>query len=168
MNNPDFSEVKSLIYAVFFVFCTLMVSPVTAQTEATGSITVAGETLNFNVDLCNMTSISSVSNFILGGTAQTADGRMAVIQVNISEKPGISEHAVVVIKMDGQLYAHVAKVEGGTWQNDKGEPAEPMVTLVGKTVTAHGQFTKSTNPPEDIGEGTLEAHCTTIISTESS
>jgi hypothetical protein len=126
-------------------------------------MTVAGETIGFQVDTCTKVSSGEISSFSLGASAQTADGGMAMIQVMVSNKAKTIEHSVTLLKMGTQFTAYAKKKKAEGWKNAQGDPAGPIVTVDDKRVSASGIFFTSSYPPQSVGIGTLTAECAQIM-----
>jgi len=67
------------------------------------------------------------------------------------------------------LSTALTKDDGSGWKNDQGEPAEPLVSVGGKNVSATGAFSflkTGGMEPKPVGIGTLEATCNQVMSTQ--
>ncbi len=153
-----FQTLCAIVITIFGTFAAL------AQDSAgSGTITVAGQTIGFKIDICNKFSGGEESSFTMGGTAQMPGGGISMIQVNVANKTETTEHAVTLFQMGTQYIAHAKKIEGQEWKNSKGDPAGPIVTIEGKSISVSGEFFRSAYPPESVGTGTLTATCGQVM-----
>ena len=154
---------------VLFLLIGLPITGFAAQEiKPAGQIIIAGKTYEFEVELCHKMDTGELSAFTLGGSAQTSDGGMLSVNLSAVDKKESTEHTVVVMTMEGQYFAH-AKNDGSGWKNDQGEPAEPLVSVGGKNVSATGVFyflKTGGMEPKPAGVGTLKATCNQVMSTQ--
>ncbi len=135
-----------------------------AQDSAgSGTITVAAQPISFEIDICNKFSGSEESSFTMAGTAQMPDGGISMIQVHVANKTKTTEHAVTLFQKGTQYIAYAKKIEGEEWKNSNGDPAGPIVTIEGKSISVSGEFFRSAHPPESVGTGTLTATCAQVM-----
>jgi len=154
---------------VLFLLIGLPITGFAAQEiKPAGQIIIAGKTYEFEVELCHKMDTGELSAFTLGGSAQTSDGGMLSVNLSAVDKKESTEHTVVVMTMEGQYFAHT-KNDGSGWKNDRGDPAEPLVSVGGKNVSATGAFSflkTGGMEPKPVGIGTLEATCNQVMSTQ--
>ena len=162
MNKPG----AFLLVSVLAAFGLVGLVATAEEPTPTGTISVAGQTYTFEIEVCNRFSQGELDSFALGGTVKTSDGSMGMIQVNTSKKAKSTEHAVTFIKMPTHYVAYVKKVDDEGWKNAQGEPAGPLVTVDGKQVSASGNFYTASYPPESVGVGTLTAICNQLVVTK--
>jgi hypothetical protein len=155
MNKP----VAFLLISFLAVFSLDSLTAIAEERPASGTVSVAGQTYTFQIDICNSINSGENSSFMLGGSAQGSDGSMAMLQVSISKKATKTEHAVSIIKMPTHYVAYAKQMAGEGWKNAQGEPAAPLVTVHGKDVSVSGTFYTANYQPESVGIGTLTAHC---------
>ena len=154
---------------VLFLLIGLPITGFAAQEiKPAGQIIIAGKTYEFEVELCHKMDTGELSAFTLGGSAQTSDGGMLSVNLSAVDKKESTEHTVVVMTMEGQYFAHT-KNDGSGWKNDRGDPAEPLVSVGEKSVSATGAFSflkTGGMEPQPVGIGTLKATCNQVMSTQ--
>lgn len=155
MNKPATYSLISLLAA----FSLHSLIAIAEERPAAGTVSVAGQSYTFQIDICTSINSGESSSFMLGGSAQGSDGSTAMLQVSISKKATKTEHAVSIIKMPAHYVAYAKQMAGEGWKNAQGEPAAPLVTVNGKDVSVSGTFYTANHPPESVGSGTLTAHC---------
>jgi len=155
MNKPGAFSLISFLAA----FSPGSLIAIAEERPASGTVSVAGQSYTFQIDICQSINLGESSDFILGGSAQGSDESMAMLQVSVSKKAAKTEHAVSIIRMPTHYVAYAKQIAGEGWKNAQGEPAAPLVTVNGKDVSVSGTFYTANYPPESVGIGTLTARC---------